>query len=84
MQRRPASASESTERELMPRSLTERVLALVDRADALARLRFLQDFHEATASIRSEALAELLDADWTRYAIAQELGISHQAVAKWR
>jgi hypothetical protein len=68
----------------MAKNLAERVLALVDKAEPLERLRLLQELQEAAPAIRSAALAELVDEGWTRYAIAQELGISHQAIGKWR
>ena len=62
------------------KALSARVMALIERAEPLERLRVLRDVAEQAPAIRSAAFAELIEAGWSRYAIAQELGISHQAV----
>jgi len=65
------------------RDVTERVMALLENADPLERLRALLAVHDEAPAIRAAALDELLDAGWSKYAVSQELGISSQAVYKW-
>ena len=61
--------------------------SLMDRlmnAPALEQLRFLQAIKDQGPDLRGEAVADLEAEGWTRYRIAQELGISRQAVNQWR
>ena len=51
---------------------------------ALERLRFLQAVKDQAPDLRGDAVAELEAEGWTRYRIAQELGISRQAVNQWQ
>jgi hypothetical protein len=50
------------------------------RAAPLDRRRFLQYVKEQGPDLRADAVAELEARGWTRYRVAQELGISRQAV----
>lgn len=67
----------------MAKSLTEKVDDLLGRAEPLEVLEFLGDVRTRTPELRAGALGMLLAAGWTRYAIAQELGITPQAVQAW-
>jgi hypothetical protein len=67
----------------MAKDLTTRVMELIDKADPLERLRFLLEIREETPAIRAVALGELLEQGLTRYRVAQELGVTPQAVQVW-
>jgi transposase-like protein len=62
----------------------ERLLDALMKAPALERLRFLRVVKAQGPDLRADAVAELEARGWTRYRIAQELGISRQAVNQWR
>ena len=66
------------------RDLTERVLAAIDKASPLERLRFLVTLQDEGPALRANAIDELVDAGWSRYAISQELGISSQRLYAWK
>ncbi len=61
-----------------PRSLKE-----LQKTEPLERLAELREIQEAIPMLRAEAVQELLDAGWTRNAIALALGITRQAVYQW-
>jgi len=62
----------------------EKLMNSLANAPALERLRFLQTVRDQGPDLRADAVAELEAEGWTRYRIAQELGISRQAVNQWR
>jgi hypothetical protein len=65
------------------KNLTDRVLGLLEKADPIDRLRLLIELRELTPGLRADALGELLADGWTRYAVAQELDVTPQAVQAW-
>jgi hypothetical protein len=65
------------------RDLHARVLAILGESEPLDRLRFLLEIRESTPALRDDALSELEASGWTRYRIADDLGVSRQAVYRW-
>ena len=62
----------------------EKLMETLAKAPALERLRFMQAVKDQAPDLRGDAVAELEAEGWTRYRIAQELGISRQAVNQWQ
>ena len=67
----------------MAKTLSEKVDDLLARADPIDRLAFLIDIRERTPQLRADALGEALALGLTRYGVAQELGVTPQAVGQW-
>jgi hypothetical protein len=67
----------------MANDTSEQLLDSLRSAPPLDRLHFLLDLRALTPALRTEAVRELIDAGWTRYRIADTLGISRQAVYQW-
>lgn len=61
----------------------EKLMDALAKAPPLERLRFLQAMRDEAPDLRAEAVVALEAVGWTRYRIAQELGISRQAVNQW-
>jgi hypothetical protein len=66
------------------RALNAERLDALAKAPGLERLRVLQLFKDRGPGLGANAVAEREADGGTRYRIAQELGISCQAVNQWR